>query len=158
MLRIMLLRGCIIACAIITAGCEEANQSETRSLKDILNQNTERVVRNFDPTQIQRGEIIFQANCENCHGKKAAGTTDWRKPGADGRFPPPPLNGTAHAWHHSTAVLKKTILKGGPPEFSSMPAWEDKLTEQQVDDVVVWIKSLWPDEIYATWYHNFEDK
>ena len=148
--RIILLRGCIIAFAIVITGCEEANQSETRSLKDILNQNTERVVRNFDPVQVQRGEIIFQENCENCHGKQAAGTTDWRTPGADGRFPPPPLNGTAHAWHHSTAVLKKTILKGGPPEFSSMPAWEDKLTEQQVDDVVVWIKSLWPDEIYAT--------
>ena len=39
-----------------------------------------------------------------------------------------------------------------------MPAWEGKLTEQQVDDVIVWIKSLWPDEIYDIWVKNFEDK
>lgn len=148
----------LISSIIVIAGCEEATQSETRTLKDILNLNTERVVRNFDPAQIKRGESVFQANCENCHGKNAEGTTDWRKPNVDGRFPPPPLNGTAHAWHHSTAVLKKTILKGGPPEISSMPPWEGILTEQQVDDVVVWIKSLWPDEIYAMWYQNFEDK
>ncbi|SER66548.1 Cytochrome C oxidase, cbb3-type, subunit III [Nitrosomonas sp. Nm51] len=140
------------------AGCDETRQPETRSLKEILSPNSERVVRNFDPDQIQRGESVFQANCENCHGKNAAGTTDWRTPAADGKFPPPPLNGTAHAWHHSTAVLKKTILKGGPPEFSTMPAWEGILTEQEVDDVIVWIKSLWPDEIYTTWHHNFEDQ
>ena len=152
--RILLL----IVVGLILAGCDEAGQQETRSLKEILNLNSERVVRNFDPDQIKRGESVFQANCENCHGKNASGTTDWRTPTADGKFPPPPLNGTAHAWHHSTAVLKKTILKGGPPEVSTMPAWENILTEQQVDDVIVWIKSLWPDEIYTTWYHNFEDK
>lgn len=154
----MLTRFVLISFLFILAGCEQAEQQEVRSLKDILNLNSERVARNFDPDQITRGETVFQANCENCHGKNAEGTTDWRKPNADGKFPPPPLNGTAHAWHHSTAVLKKTILKGGPPEISSMPAWEGVLTEQQVDDVVVWIKSLWPNEIYATWYQNFEDK
>lgn len=143
---------------VILAGCGEMDQPETRSLKDILNQGNERVTRDFDEAQIIRGERIFQENCENCHGKNATGTTDWRTPNADGKLPPPPLNGTAHAWHHSTAVLKKTILKGGPPEISTMPAWEGKLTEQQVDDVVVWIKSLWPDEVYTTWYQNFEDK
>ena len=153
-IRVLLL----MIAAIILAGCEETAQPEFRSLNDILNLNSETVVRDFDATQIKRGESVFQANCENCHGKNAAGTTDWRKPNADGKFPPPPLNGTAHAWHHSTAVLKKTILKGGPPEISTMPAWEGILTEQQVDDVVVWIKSLWPDEIYTTWYRNFEDK
>ncbi|SEN36729.1 cytochrome c [Nitrosomonas marina] len=142
---------------LLTA-CDDSGQQETRSLKEILNLSSERVVRSFDPEQIKRGERVFQANCENCHGKNATGTADWRTPTADGKFPPPPLDGTAHAWHHSTAVLKKTILQGGPPEFSTMPAWEGILTEQQVDDVIVWIKSLWPDEIYTTWYHNFEEK
>ncbi len=148
----------LICTLLIISGCDENTQSESRSLKDILNRNTGQIARNFDADQIIRGESVFQTNCESCHGKNAEGTTDWRKPNADGKFPPPPLNGTAHAWHHSTAVLKKTILKGGPPEISSMPAWEGILTEQQVDDVVVWIKSLWPDEVYATWYQNFEDK
>ena len=143
---------------LLLSGCQDTSQSESRSLSDILNMNTDRVVRDFDSEQIQRGSGIFHIHCAGCHGENAAGTPDWRTPNPDGRFPPPPLNGTAHAWHHSTAVLTKTILKGGPPEFSSMPAWEGILTEQQVDDIVVWIKSLWPEDIYTTWYHNFEEK
>jgi len=148
----------LLSSFLLVAGCEQAQQPGSRSLSDILNLGSDRVARNFDPAQIKRGEEIFHTHCAGCHGNNAVGTPDWRKPNPDGRFPPPPLNGTAHAWHHSTAVLKKTILKGGPPKISSMPAWEAVLTEQQVDDVVVWIKSLWPDEIYTTWYHNFEEK
>jgi mono/diheme cytochrome c family protein len=140
------------------AGCDVNQQTEPRSLSDILNLNSGHVERNFDPAQIQRGSDLFHTHCAGCHGENAVGTVDWRTPNPDGRFPPPPLNGTAHDWHHSTAVLKKTILKGGPPEISAMPAWEGILTEQQVDDIVVWIKSLWSDEIYAMWYNNFEDK
>ena len=143
---------------LLLSGCQDTSQSESRSLSDILNMNADRVVRDFDSEQIQRGSDIFHIHCAGCHGENAAGTPDWRTPNSDGRFPPPPLNGTAHAWHHSTAVLTKTILKGGPPEFSSMPAWEGILTEPQVDDIVVWIKSLWPEDIYTTWYHNFEEK
>lgn len=143
---------------LLVVGCDDTTQTGSRSLGDILNLNSIQVTRNFDTTQVQRGSDVFHTHCAGCHGENAVGTPDWRTPTPDGRFPPPPLNGTAHAWHHSTAVLKKTILKGGPPEFSTMPAWEGILTEAQVDDVVVWIKSLWPDEIYTTWYHNFEEK
>ncbi len=148
----------LIGCAIITTGCNETQQPQIRSLNDILNANAKQVERQFNVEQVKRGAYIFQAHCESCHGKNAQGTPDWRTPNADGKFPPPPLDGTAHTWHHSTAVLKNTILKGGPPEVSTMPAWENILTEQQVDDVIVWIKSLWPDKIYATWYQNFEER
>lgn len=116
------------------------------------------VKRNFDQAQIKRGESVYAANCVGCHGPNGEATPDWRKPGSDGKYPPPPLDSTAHAWHHSTEVLKKTILKGTPSDIGSMPAWEGKLTEQQVDDVIVWIKSLWSDEIYDIWYKNFEGK
>ena len=135
----------------LIVGCGESAQHR-------INSETGMVERVFDENQIKRGETVYVANCVVCHGHNGEATPDWRKTGPDGKYPPPPLNGTAHTWHHSTEVLKKTILKGGPPEFGSMPAWEDKLTEQQVDDVIVWIKSLWPDEIYDVWYKNFEDK
>lgn len=116
------------------------------------------VKRDFDPAQVKRGESVYAANCIGCHGPNGEATPEWRKPNTDGKYPPPPLDSSAHAWHHSTAVLKKTILQGTPPEIGSMPAWEGKLTGQQVDDVIVWIKSLWSDEIYDIWYKNFEDK
>ncbi|MDP1558433.1 MAG: cytochrome c [Nitrosomonas sp.] len=138
-------------------GCGEAASPVKNSVQSLFGNKEARVVRNLDAAQIERGEVVYLANCVNCHGQNGEATPDWRKTGEDGRYPPPPLNGTAHAWHHSTEVLKKTILKGGPPEFGSMPAWEGILTEQQVDDVIVWIKSLWPDEIYDVWYRNFEN-
>lgn len=145
--------------AVLVLGCEDTASTDNSPTKFSFFSNDEGMaVRNFDPAQIERGEKVYRANCVGCHGQNGEATPDWRKPNEDGRYPPPPLNGTAHTWHHSTEVLKKTILKGGPPGFGAMPAWEGKLTEQQVDDVIVWIKSLWPDEIYDVWYKNFEAK
>lgn len=115
--------------------------------------------RNLDPEKIKRGETVYRASCASCHGPDGAGTPNWREPGADGRFPPPPLDGSAHAWHHSTETLESMIRKGSPGGGSgSMPAWEGKLTNQQIDDVIVWIKSLWPDEIYDIWAREIEHK
>lgn len=147
----------LIGCMVLISGCGESMSPGAMLGRQQAGGPVEMVQRNFDAAQIERGAIVYQANCVNCHGKNGEATPDWRKPGEDGKYPPPPLDGTAHAWHHSTEVLKKTILKGTPPEFGSMPAWEGKLTERQVDDVIVWIKSLWPDEIYDIWYKNFEN-
>ena len=48
------------------------------------------------------GGKIFNNNCAVCHGQNASGPKgDWREKLADGSYPPPPLNGTAHTWHHS---------------------------------------------------------
>ena len=140
--------------------CGEMSQDKPSA---VLAQTSKKLVeRDFDLEQIKRGKVVYLANCTVCHGQKGEAGSDWRKPGADGRYPPPPLNGTAHTWHHSTAVLKKTILEGGPPGLngspSMMPAWQGKLSEQQIDDVLVWIKSLWPDEIYDAWYRRIEKR
>jgi cytochrome c553 len=145
---------CIVA---LILGCSDSTSLRTLSGQPKINSKTGLIERNFDQAQIKRGETVYIANCIGCHGPNGEATPDWRKPNSDGKYPPPPLDGSAHAWHHSTDVLKKTILKGTPPEIGSMPAWEGKLTEQQIDDVIVWIKSLWPEEIYDIWYKNFEN-
>jgi mono/diheme cytochrome c family protein len=36
-----------------------------------------------------------------------------------------------------------------------MPAWQGRLSEAQIDDVVAYIKSLWSDPVYAVW-HDIE--
>lgn len=112
--------------------------------------------RKLAPERIKRGEEIYRKNCASCHGPTGEATPGWRTPGPDGRYPPPPLDGSAHAWHHSTETLEKMIQDGSVD--GAMPAWKGKLTNQQIGDVIVWIKSLWPDEVYDIWHKEIENK
>lgn len=46
----------------------------------------------------QLGQVTFEKNCASCHGKSGQGLVkDWKQRQADGKFPAPPVNGTAHA-------------------------------------------------------------
>lgn len=109
-------------------------------------------LRSSDMQQILRGGRLYQQNCAACHGKLAQGTKDWRQRDKDGKFPPPPLNGTAHTWHHPTEQLVDVIKNGTIRLGGNMPAWKNVLSEQDIADVLAWIKAQWPDEIYAEWY------
>ena len=105
--------------------------------------------------KIAAGKQIYNDNCLACHGVKGAGTvTDWQKPGADGKYPPPPLNGSAHTWHHNLKALKGTIDRGGIPLGGSMPAFKDKLNDDDKNAVIAYIQSLWPAEIMDIWNKN----
>ena len=102
--------------------------------------------------QVQAGEGIFREHCQECHGEKAAGTVDdWRQPLAEGKYPPPPLNGSAHAWHHPLPMLMRTLERGGIPLGGTMPAFADKLDEEERYAVIAYIQSLWSNEIYSNW-------
>jgi len=108
--------------------------------------------RQVNTLQMALGKQVFADNCAVCHGDRAQGTTEWRQTDADGYYPPPPLNGSAHAWHHSTEVLKDVILAGSPQGQGNMPAWKDNLSDEQIDAVIVWIQSTWPQTVYDTWF------
>jgi mono/diheme cytochrome c family protein len=102
--------------------------------------------------QIAQGKQIFEENCQLCHGVEAAGLVkDWQKLDAEGKYPAPPLNGTAHAWHHDMKTLLSTINRGGIPLGGSMPAFKDILTEEEKVAVLIYIQSLWPEELYQVW-------
>lgn len=102
----------------------------------------------FTQQQVALGARVYQQNCAGCHGVSAEATPQWTKPDAEGLYPPPPLNGTAHAWHHPFEVLKKTINEGSR---GRMPAWQGKLTDPEVEATIAWFQSLWPDEGYRIW-------
>lgn len=110
-----------------------------------------KVQRPIDMVQVARGKALYEQNCIRCHGHNAQGDPQWRQRNPDGTFPPPPLDGTGHAWHHSHDWLHEVILTGTEPQ-GHMPAWGGKLNDQQVDDVIAWFQSLWPDEVYAAWW------
>ncbi len=138
---------CFIGAVPLLVGCERASDSTT--VETMAGSSVKRI---NDPEQIATGQQVYQANCAGCHGENAAGATNWRQPGADGRYPAPPLDGSGHAWHHSTAVLIQMIRNGSPDGQGNMPAWGDKLSEQDVRAVIAWFQSLWPDPVYAAWY------
>ncbi|MBU2640892.1 MAG: c-type cytochrome [Gammaproteobacteria bacterium] len=111
------------------------------------------VERKLDPMQVTRGKAVYEKVCLECHGIGGKGQPgDWRIRDADGHFPPPPLDDSAHAWHHPTAVLLDMIREGSPQGQGKMPAWKGKLSEQEMLDGVAYIKSLWSDEVYALWW------
>lgn len=109
--------------------------------------------RGFDPAQVVRGRELFVAHCASCHGQLAEGAPNWQKRGPGGTWPPPPLNGTAHDWHHSDQLLLRIMRDGGLSygEFyrGAMPPMGDKLDEADRLAVLRYIQSLWSDEAWT---------
>lgn len=105
----------------------------------------------YTPEQVSRGKTTFQENCAVCHGANAEATSDWKTPDGNGHYPPPPLNGSAHAWHHPLRLLASTVYHGGEPVGGQMPAFKDTLSETEIIDVIASFQSYWSDEIYQRW-------
>ncbi|MBI3571846.1 MAG: cytochrome c [Gammaproteobacteria bacterium] len=108
-------------------------------------------VRVTDAGQLARGAQIYKANCAVCHGANAEGAPNWQRPGPDGKYPAPPLDGSGHAWHHPKAALVQAIKEGTFRLGGSMPAWKDRLTDADIEAAIAWFQSRWPDEIYQNW-------
>jgi mono/diheme cytochrome c family protein len=99
------------------------------------------------PTVLSRGEQLYNANCLVCHS------------GATGGFMmdyPPKHNANGHTWHHPDCELKQVILNGGdemtammrqmmnvPDSVARMPAWKDKLSNEEIDAILAFIKTWW---------------
>lgn len=143
----------VLLSGALLSACDKApqpNVSPSPGERDAA--NSAPLDRKFDAERIARGRAIYEKNCLECHGAKGQGPQgDWRVRDADGNYPPPPLDDTAHAWHHPTRVLMETIRDGSPGGEGNMPAWKGKLSEQGMQDVVVYIKSLWSDPVYRLW-------
>lgn len=106
----------------------------------------------YSPEQVVAGAAVYQENCLSCHGVAGVGADgDWRKPLADGSYPPPPLNGTAHTWHHPLSALLYTVQNGSVARGGKMPAFANDLTMSEQRAVIAYVQSLWDERIYAQW-------
>jgi mono/diheme cytochrome c family protein len=113
--------------------------------------------RQYDPAQLARGAKLYQKHCARCHGDRGQSTVlPWNVRQADGFYPPPPLDDTAHAWHHPSAVLAGVVGDGSPPGEGRMPAWRGILATQDIADVVVYLTSFWSDATYRLWFEQIE--
>lgn len=101
------------------------------------------------------GKALYAETCAACHGANLEGQENWRSPGADGRLPAPPHDETGHTWHHADQVLFDYTKLGGREvmaaqgmEFDSgMPGFGDQLSDQEIWNILGYIKSTWPEEI-----------
>lgn len=78
------------------------------------------------------GEILFRGKCAMCHGPDAAGKTPMGE-----KLKIPDLR-SADVQNKSEADLKGVITKGK----DKMPGYETKLTKEQIDTLVVYIREL----------------
>lgn len=102
-----------------------------------------------NPRQVASGKAVYEQNCAACHGVNLEGQPEWRSRLPNGRLPAPPHDDSGHTWHHSDDVLFGLTKLGvtppyGPPGYQSdMPAFGSTLTDQQIWDVLAYIKSRW---------------
>jgi mono/diheme cytochrome c family protein len=126
--------------AALLAGCSNEQPESQRT-----------GARQYDTNMLALGQRVFQNHCAVCHGPVGEAKPGWQKPGPDGKLQPPPLDDNGRTWRLSTSRIKQFIRQGSPGGRGNMPAWQGKLTEQELDAVVTWITSLWSDAIYMQW-------
>ncbi len=137
----------LFASGVLVAGCDQSldKKADTNNVDARYDRSTVTQIR------LDQGRALFLQNCAVCHGNEAQGTTDWRKRDKDGNYPPPPLDGTAHAWHHPKMALVYTIKNGTKALGGTMPAWKDSLTDDEIESIIVWFQAKWPDQLYRAW-------
>ena len=135
---------------VLLVGCEQVSD-EKPVPSDKVGLDARYVRSQVDPARLIRGRDLFRKNCTVCHGLNAEGDTDWKKRDKDGKYPAPPLNGTGHAWHHPGKALMHTIKSGTKAIGGTMPAWKDRFTDEEIESIILWLQSSWPDELYQAW-------
>ena len=129
----------MIAIIVLLTGCSSGEKEKTPE------------------SNVALGESVFNQNCLSCHGSKGRGLAkDWKVKDENGNYPAPPLNGTAHTWHHSPSQLLYTINNGGGEMGGQMPGFEERLSEQEKLALLDYIYSLWPGEIQTKYDKRFK--
>ncbi len=92
----------------------------------------------------RRGQQVYDANCVSCHAGPAGGAIDDY---------PPRHNANGHTWHHPDCFITRVTRDGisqpsalAPPDAPTMPAFRDRLSPDDIDAVLAYIKTLWTPE------------
>ena len=131
----------VFAVSLVLSGCgDERAQTATVHLEP----------DNVDV--VARGEKIYADHCASCHGTNLEGQPNWRVRDNEGLLPAPPHDHSGHTWHHSDQHLFELTKHGlqafaGADYKSRMPSYKDVLSDQQITDVLSFIKSRWPENI-----------
>lgn len=107
---------------------------------------------NWDHRDIVAGQSLYADNCASCHGANLEGQPNWQSLNADGVLPAPPHDGTGHTWHHEDELLFEYTKLGGAAALeirgvtgfnSGMPGSGETLTDDEIWDILAYIRSTW---------------
>ena len=88
-------------------------------------------------SRVAAGEEIYAQNCASCHGPVQGPVV----------LAAAPVRGDAgHIWHHPDRLLHQWVLDR-PPLATVMPAFRGVLSDEQVLEVLAYIKSTWLPEV-----------
>ena len=108
----------------------------------------------LEDRNLSTGQILYTNNCASCHGAKLEGQPNWQSPNSDGILPAPPHDATGHTWHHDNELLfeytklggKGALAARGITDFNSgMPAFDGVISDEDIWDILAFIKSTWPE-------------
>lgn len=106
-------------------------------------------------SSIENGALIYAKECASCHGGNLEGQNDWMSQNEDGTMRAPPHDDTGHTWHHPDEFLFNYTKFGGAEMLkrlglkdvkSGMPAYSNRLNDQEIWDVLDYIKSNWSEK------------
>ncbi len=104
------------------------------------------------------GGRLYMEHCAACHGKNLEGNANWRDQNADGSPRAPPHDDSGHTWHHDDQTLFLYTKQGGKAFMagagitnfqSGMPGYQGILSDQEIADVLAFIKSHWGERSVA---------
>lgn len=109
-------------------------------LKDISPAAPEAAVATPPPAQMESGEKLYKGSCVACHELDGSG--------APRIYPPLPGNANLQSADPASAI--KIVLDGAEtlttpraPNTGSMPPYAGKMSDQEVADVVTYIRNAW---------------
>ena len=108
-----------------------------------------------ESADVMTGQKVYEQNCEECHGMKAIGEDPENPNGS--LVIAPALNGTAHTWHHPPVFLFQKIKNRIVNKSSPMPPFADILSDDEINAVLAYIESLWPENIRKQYYEQYKE-
>ena len=95
------------------------------------------------PEVIASARKTYGEYCQSCHGENGVGERPKDMNGQDEYgFVAPPLDNSSHGWHHPDDNLLHTVLNGSPRNPRMLP-FKHLISEEEAQNTVAYIKSLW---------------
>ena len=121
--------GASSAAVALVAGCStDGSEIETSTMFPVQ----------LTDERVQNGASLYADNCASCHG--TPGVSRPTLPTA------PPHDENGHTWHHPDRLLFQWTLDR-PPLATAMPGFRGQLSEDEVLEILAYIKSTWPGDV-----------